>query len=643
MPERNEQVKESNGPINDLSIGSTSEDENPKINNSDGINKEKKKKKKLSNGDINVGEKKKKEEVNVNNHVEDDKQESHNGDIYEEEDKTNITNDDNYSEEDKTVDRTRSKSRSLDTNNEGADDIDKFRNWNNNGYKKKKSIDEINGKGENGEDQNLIKNNQKIECRRRKSSSKEIKCYKDLKYLKDYANLKSTNNRFTNFMRFYGYRGIPNNGSKSRMSISSQNSNNNNANLKSHEHNKDTFKVRLISTIILIFLCLLTVAAGHFYCSVLVLVLVTVVYREIISLKSVENKDKKLPEIFYIRWYWFVLTILTWGIPWIIPKLKHQIGLFKYILKYHSIIMFTSAFFGLVWFILSLRKFSLRYQFSQIGIILLSSLFIVTQSLMHIANIYSGLIWFVVPVTSVVVNDIFAYVFGVLFGRTRLIALSPKKTVEGFIGSSVITVLYSLGATYVLQNYKFFVCPQSHISLIPFYTLYTTDCESSSIFKPKYYTLPSQLSSLLSINKIYYTNMVFHGLVLSLFAAFLAPFGGFLASGFKRALKIKDFGHSIPGHGGATDRFDCQIFIGMFTYIYLKTFVKIKGGINYSYDVLIDSIQKLDHKEVLRLFNQLKNMIDKKRRKNSDKKKDQQNKHHSKDDKCNGNNRQPVS
>ncbi|EUD65787.1 phosphatidate cytidylyltransferase [Plasmodium inui San Antonio 1] len=620
MPKRNEEVKENSGSIIDSSFGSRSKEDNPKII-SDEVKKEEMKKKKLINPDIN---------------------EAHNGENYTEEDKTNIPNDDNSAQEDKTVDRTRSKSTSLETNNECADDIDKIGDGNNNAYKKKESIDEINGKEENGEDENVIKNNQMIECRRRKSGSKEIKCYKDIKHLKEHANVKSTNNRFRNFIRFYGYKGISNNGSKNRMSISSQNNFNDNLDMKSHELNIETFKRRFFSGITLGFLAILTVAAGHLYCSLLVLVLVSFVYREIISMKSVENKDKKLPEIFYIRWYWFFLTILTWGIPWIIPKLKHQIGLFKYILKYHSINMFISAFFGLIWFILSLRKFSLKYQFSQIGIILLSSLFIVTQSIMHIANIYSGLIWFLVPVTSVIVNDTFAYIFGVLFGKTRLIELSPKKTVEGFVGSSVITVLYSIGATYILQNYKFLVCPQNHISFIPFYTLYTTDCEDSSIFKPKYYTLPSQLSSLLSINRIYYTNMVFHGLVLSLFAAFLAPFGGFLASGFKRALKIKDFGHSIPGHGGATDRFDCQIFIGMFTYIYLKTFVKIKGRINYSYDVLMDSIQKLDHKEVLRLFNQIKNMIDKKRRKNSYKK-DNHNKHPSKDEKCNGNNGKPLT
>lgn len=45
-----------------------------------------------------------------------------------------------------------------------------------------------------------------------------------------------------------------------------------------------------------------------------------------------------------------------------------------------------------------------------------------------------------------------------------------------------------------------------------------------------------------------------HCIVLSVFASLIAPFGGFFASGFKRAFNIKDFGKSIPGHGGLTDR-----------------------------------------------------------------------------------------
>jgi CDP-diglyceride synthetase len=53
-----------------------------------------------------------------------------------------------------------------------------------------------------------------------------------------------------------------------------------------------------------------------------------------------------------------------------------------------------------------------------------------------------------------------------------------------------------------------------------------------------------------------------HALVFSLFASLVAPFGGFFASGFKRAFKIKDFGDTIPGHGGITDRMDCQVLMG---------------------------------------------------------------------------------
>lgn len=51
----------------------------------------------------------------------------------------------------------------------------------------------------------------------------------------------------------------------------------------------------------------------------------------------------------------------------------------------------------------------------------------------------------------------------------------------------------------------------------------------------------------------------FHAVVLATFASIIAPFGGFFASGFKRGFKIKDFGDSIPGHGGMTDRMDCQV------------------------------------------------------------------------------------
>jgi phosphatidate cytidylyltransferase len=58
-----------------------------------------------------------------------------------------------------------------------------------------------------------------------------------------------------------------------------------------------------------------------------------------------------------------------------------------------------------------------------------------------------------------------------------------------------------------------------------------------------------------------FKNMHFHTFFMGLFASLLAPLGGFFASGFKRAIKIKDFGTTIPGHGGLTDRMDCQMLM----------------------------------------------------------------------------------
>ena len=63
-----------------------------------------------------------------------------------------------------------------------------------------------------------------------------------------------------------------------------------------------------------------------------------------------------------------------------------------------------------------------------------------------------------------------------------------------------------------------------------------------------------------------------HSLVMALFASLIAPFGGFFASGFKRSFKIKDFGDSIPGHGGMTDRMDCQVHSPLSCHQYYGVF-----------------------------------------------------------------------
>ena len=64
---------------------------------------------------------------------------------------------------------------------------------------------------------------------------------------------------------------------------------------------------------------------------------------------------------------------------------------------------------------------------------------------------------------------------------------------------------------------------------------------------------------------------VLNGVFISLFCSLIGPFGGFLASGLKRACKRKNFGSFIPGHGGVLDRCDCMFLMAGFSYVYLKT------------------------------------------------------------------------
>ncbi|OMH82634.1 Phosphatidate cytidylyltransferase 1 [Zancudomyces culisetae] len=92
-------------------------------------------------------------------------------------------------------------------------------------------------------------------------------------------------------------------------------------------------------------------------------------------------------------------------------------------------------------------------------------------------------------------------------------------------------------------------------------------------------------------------------MVLASFASLIAPFGGFFASAVKRAFQVKDFGDIIPGHGGVTDRFDCQFIMGAFANVYFNTFVKIKSV--SSTKLLSTIITRLTVDEQLQLYENL--------------------------------------
>ena len=176
----------------------------------------------------------------------------------------------------------------------------------------------------------------------------------------------------------------------------------------------------------------------------------------------------------------------------------------------------------------------------------------------------------------VIINDVMAYMFGFFMGRTPLIKLSPKKTWEGFIGGGISTVFMSLGLAYIMCQYPYFVCPIEYSTELERMTM---GCEPSAVFRPQEYSLPQTLTTWRRIlgmkETLTFYPFFIHCFFMSLFASIIGPFGGFFASGFKRAFKIKDFGDIIPGHGGIMDRFDCQFLMATFVNVYIHSFINI--------------------------------------------------------------------
>jgi len=113
--------------------------------------------------------------------------------------------------------------------------------------------------------------------------------------------------------------------------------------------------------------------------------------------------------------------------------------------------------------------------------------------------------------------DIGAFAIGKLFGRTRLIAISPKKTVEGAVAGLVCACLVSIVGAWFMHW-------------------------------PMW-----QLTGF------------FYGAMVGVFGLL----GDLTESLFKRDAGIKDSGTLFPGHGGILDRTDSYVFIAPLAYYFV--------------------------------------------------------------------------
>jgi len=115
-------------------------------------------------------------------------------------------------------------------------------------------------------------------------------------------------------------------------------------------------------------------------------------------------------------------------------------------------------------------------------------------------------------------NDSFAYIVGKNFGKQKLFSsISPKKTVEGFLGGVFFAALSSYFIALIAPSLSF-------------------------------------------------TNW----LIISVLVSIFGTLGDLVESKYKRQAAVKDSGKIMPGHGGMLDRLDSAIFAAPFIYLFLR-------------------------------------------------------------------------
>lgn len=338
--------------------------------------------------------------------------------------------------------------------------------------------------------------------------------------------------------------------------------------------------------------------AGHMYVWILVMVLQALSFREVVNVGYVEYKSQSTVEVPLFRtlqWCWYgVAMVFVYGDFIKIFSQTHESAawLVPYT-RYHSILTFVLYCSIFMVSIGTLRSTSVRYQVGQLSWTIVTLMLVVGQMKFVANNIFNGLYWFVFPVWLVVNNDCWAYFWGALLGKKlikrKFFQLSPKKTWEGFIGAAVSTILVAYATAHWFTSLEHFICPATKLTFLPHPRM---KCEKREVFRRKDIKIRDDFVLVDAVPA------QLHAVAFALFASLVAPYGGFLASAIKRAYHVKDFNSLIPGHGGVTDRVDCQFIMALFVYVYHKTFIR-KFDVEWTKVYSMSQLLAPDHKLAL--------------------------------------------
>jgi len=323
---------------------------------------------------------------------------------------------------------------------------------------------------------------------------------------------------------------------------------------------------------------------GSFWVGSLIAVIVVKMYREISTIKRIRNKENT-PLYFTLRYYWFNIFLFSschHYLPMIGRAIEDFFGVtgveevFLWMVNHKNALFWSLVFCGVVGFVVSLSKYSAKYQFTQFAFMMVPCMFFAQVARGAYVTLFAGMYWIIVSFGSVICNDCCAYIFGVLFGKHRLLAISPNKTWEGYIGAFIATILFVNGCACIAPYISDTLCPQKELYINPIrgYQNHVDSCELSGyLLSTQTYEVDLMQFGMWTLNL---SPITIHSMVIALFASFGAPFGGFFASGLKRSTGIKDFGQTLGLHGGWLDRFDCHTVMAIFMRVYLDGVI-LKG------------------------------------------------------------------
>ena len=183
---------------------------------------------------------------------------------------------------------------------------------------------------------------------------------------------------------------------------------------------------------------------------------------------------------------------------------------------------------------LSLLVFCKEFDANDFGKSLASSFYVGFGVASLIALRILGVRFVVYLFMITVLTDVFAYVYGMLFGKHKMIErISPKKTWEGAVGGTIVATIASTLFAFLYGQ----LFPGGELNTI--FDNFTQGVQSNPV--------------LLFV-------LIF---IVTFITSLAGQVGDLVASRLKRTYDIKDFSNIFPGHGGFLDRFDSAIFASL--------------------------------------------------------------------------------